>query len=384
MQKGSLSLELLFIISLLKVGLKKLEVEKIDIPADIDWNRFNSLVDFHSIRPLIYHALKKINSDKVPSNVTERLRGFALGQTLLSLHIKHESDQIINLIKNAGLRGVLYKGMLFEKEIYKNLNLRETVDIDLLSHPEDLPEVFRLLIQNGYELFGNDNKVISVSGLKTEHIPADFEVEMRKKVASRVVVIDLHVNIYPTYSPVKIPVDIFFSDQDSIYFRCMLMMIVHHGNREGWLKLKHLVDWIVFWENSPEGFESSVDMERLEKYQIKKAFDTGNRLISDVFDNETSFSISTEKAADVSLIIQFWDNPIQLFGNHTLFSKGKMEKIIWSIQDKPSVRKYLRAYYEMYSTPNLLEKTPRIVTFPLKFKFLNFMSKMVTVLIKGN
>lgn len=384
MQKDSLSLELHFIISLLKVGLKKLGAEKIDISADIDWNRFNSLIDFHSIRPLIYHALKKINSDKVPSNVTERLRGFALGQTLLSLHIKHESDQVIGLIKNAGLRGVLYKGMLFEKEIYKNSNLRETVDIDLLAHPEDLPEIFRLLIQNGYELFGNDNKVISVSSLKTEHIPADFEVEMRKKVASRVVVIDLHVNIYPTYSPVKIPVDIFFSDQDSIYFRCMLMMIVHHGNREGWLKLKHLVDWIVFWENLPEDFESSFDIGRLEQYQVKKAFDTGNRLIYDFFDYNTSFGISTEKTADTSLITKFWDSPIQLFGNHTLFSKGKMEKIIWSIQDRPRIGEYLGAYYDMYSTPNLLEKTPRIITFPLKFKFLNFLSKMITVLIKGN
>ncbi len=384
MQKDSLSLELHFIISLLKVGLKKLDAEKIDISADIDWNRFNSLVDFHSIRPLIYHALKKINSDKVPSNVTERLRGFALGQTLLSLHIKHESDQVIDLIKNAGLRGVLYKGMLFEKEIYKNSNLRETVDIDLLAHPEDLPEIFRLLIQNGYELFGNDNKVISVSSLKTEHIPADFEVEMRKKVASRVVVIDLHVNIYPTYSPVKIPVDVFFSDQDSIYFRCMLMMIVHHGNREGWLKLKHLTDWIVFWENSPEGFEATVIREKLKQYQIEKAFDTGNKLISDIFDYKTFFSTNTGETADTSVITQFWDNPTQLFGNHTLSSKGKMEKIIWSMQDKPSLKKYLRAYYDMYSTPNLLEKTPRIITFPLKFKFLNFVSKMITVLIKGN
>ena len=384
MQKDSLSLELHFIISLLKVGLKKLDADKIDISEDLDWNRFNSLVDFHSIRPLIYHALKKINSDRVPPNVIERLRGFALGQTLLSLHIKHESDQVIGLIKKAGLRGVLYKGMLFEKEIYKNSNLRETVDIDLLAHPEDLPEIFRLLIQNCYELFGNDNKVISVSSLKTEHIPADFEVEMRKKVASRVVVIDLHVNIYPTYSPVKIPVDVFFSDQDSIYFRCMLMMIVHHGNREGWLKLKHLVDWIVFWENLPEDFESSFDIGRLEQYQVKKAFDTGNRLISDFFDYKASFNASIEKTANTSLITRFWDNPAQLFGNHTLFSKSKMEKIIWSMQDKPGVRKYLRAYYNMYSTPNLLEKTPRIITFPPKFKLLNFVSKMITVVVKGN
>jgi hypothetical protein len=384
MQKIQFSQELNLIISLINVALNKKSSESISIPENINWDRFNSLADFHSVRLILYHAVKKINSEKIPISVTERLRIFSLKQTFNSLEMKHEASHLIALIRKSGLRMILYKGLFFVEEIYKSRNFREMGDIDFIAHNDDFSEIFQLIIENGYELYGNNNQRIDISHFELEDLRYNRVLELRKSTSLMTIQIDLHSNIYANYSQINVPSEIFFLNESDKLQNCLIMMLVHHGNREGWVKLKYLVDWILLLDTLPVGFDFDTFYKEITSYKLTKAFNTGNKLVDFFFDREYLPGTSQKPLADIDSITTFWNAPNELHSNLTFTTKMKIERLIWSIQDNPSFFKYLSAYYEIYSMPNLLEKTPRVITFPVKFKFFNFLSKMITVLLKGH
>ncbi len=61
-----------------------------------------------------------------------------------------ELERLLRLLIEQGIQVLPYKGVLFIAELYKNKQLRETHDLDLLVHPKDAKKALEILLEDGY------------------------------------------------------------------------------------------------------------------------------------------------------------------------------------------------------------------------------------------
>ena len=150
-----------------------------------------------------------------------------------------------------------------------------------------------------------------------------------------------------------------------------VMLLVHHGGRECWTRLKHFCDLIVFLKTT------SLNKQELQQItkeiEMERFFDIGlelyqNEFLKDSAANRDSKTVKKE-------IVNYWEiTEIWL----RLDLRMRFTFIYLKLLDrKMSFLNYISKNYRYFSTPNLIEN-PRLITFPVHYPFLNFASKVVT------
>lgn len=218
---------------------------------ELNWQRVDKLLKYHSIRPIFYQASRNIN---LQNDLVERVGVFTKKQAIKNLNEIIESTRVLTILKNAGIPALPYKGLLFLEKIYGNKPLREIGDLDILVSPQDSVKALELLIEDGYKLGveGNISKELLIEVIKTTPSP---EVGLDKKTSIGMNVhIDFHWGINE-FSQYRIDLALIFSTAEMANFQnqkvllpntssIFKMLINHHGGRECWVRLKHLADFV--------------------------------------------------------------------------------------------------------------------------------------------
>ena len=116
-----------------------------------DWPTVISLTEHHRVLPLVYKALVKANS---LHNCTEQERQLLTHRYRQGIRHRFQLvDQTLRLLKQfdqAGIRVLPLKGALLSLQLYGDITLRSSCDIDLLIEPGTYPQVKALLRDMGY------------------------------------------------------------------------------------------------------------------------------------------------------------------------------------------------------------------------------------------
>ncbi|MDP5139032.1 MAG: nucleotidyltransferase family protein, partial [Spirosomaceae bacterium] len=197
--------------------------------------------------------------------------------------------------------------------------------------------------------------------------------------------IDFHWGLYYGYLPFSIDFESFFQEKQPTPETLFWMLLLHQGGKENWVRMKHFADLIAFLNR----FQSELDWDKIFKtakeYKLHKQLIVGFRLLGKHFDYPISESIGTEllrypSTEKIELLIEkYWDK-----SEHwsTLFPRLRMERIFVKIQDESfSKWGYFSGFYKTYTKPNPLEQ-PRIFNFPENYPTLNFLSKVLTYLVR--
>ena len=117
---------------------------------DLDWALIRKLARIHGVTPLLYRSLYQTCPDSVP---TEVLQGFASYYHRNGLRnqwlIRHLTD-LFDALNAAGVPVLPLKGPVLGAAAYGDPALRESCDLDILVHDEDLPVVEELLRSRGH------------------------------------------------------------------------------------------------------------------------------------------------------------------------------------------------------------------------------------------
>jgi predicted nucleotidyltransferase len=234
---GQIPKELALIIEILNSDNKEITKE---ISSDINWGLFLELAMHHRVYPLLYTAIKNIDSSVVPSNIIKTLYQQYKINTLRMLQLTAEMELVDKAFKENEIKTIFLKGPILGTELYGDLSLRPSSDIDILIPMHDLEKVDEILLKDGYiqeDIF----KTILGDWKWRNHHREYFHFEKGIKV-------EIHWRLNP--GPGKEPQ---FNElwerkcvsRDSLYFlgdEDLFLFLVTHGARHGWSRLRWLID----------------------------------------------------------------------------------------------------------------------------------------------
>ncbi|MEP9406907.1 nucleotidyltransferase family protein [Peribacillus frigoritolerans] len=240
---SSISMELRLLLNLLKVEDEDcLRFFNDEITASFDWDLFLELARYHRVYPLIYTKIVKIDKKLVPENILKSLYIEYKKNTFKMLQLTSEIEQISRLFNANKIRLLFIKGPVIAADIYGEISLRTSKDLDILILRDDLRIVEELLINFGYQ---KTETASTLNGWKwMEHHVSFFHPEKGIEV-------EIHWRLHPP--PMKEPSfnELWERKRVSLlttypvyYFgkEDLFSFLIVHGARHNWFRLRWLVD----------------------------------------------------------------------------------------------------------------------------------------------
>jgi hypothetical protein len=110
----------------------------------IRWKLLFDLAERHGVQPLLHRALVDVQDgvdDAVPPAEMAQLRQSNQNNLHKALLLSRELIRIVDHVSSLRIEVMPYKGLALAEAIYGDIALRQSGDIDLLIHPQDLPHV---------------------------------------------------------------------------------------------------------------------------------------------------------------------------------------------------------------------------------------------------
>lgn len=211
---------------------------------NIDWNLFMRLVYHHRLYSVIYLQIKHANMSFVPANVVESLRQEYTANTFRMLHLTAEMEQVCSTLDGQGIRNITLKGPALAHDLYGDISMRTSKDLDILIPLEDVEAAEEVLETLGY-VTKEGRRITAVQSWKwREHHVCYMHPVKRTQV-------EVHWRLNPDSGKE--------SDFEVLWKRSRLcsynqtpvrmlekedlwVYLVTHGARHGWFRLRWLMD----------------------------------------------------------------------------------------------------------------------------------------------
>ncbi|GGF90348.1 hypothetical protein GCM10010912_39400 [Paenibacillus albidus] len=244
LNKGNLSNELLLLLELLATDAPaSIAEEKAALFAEVDWELFVRLALHHRVYPFLFPRLSMIGEERVPATAIQRLKQEYRRNTLQMLQLGGEMGRLSDKLAQLNIRSLFLKGPVLAQDLYGDISLRTSRDLDFLVPMHDLAAAEALLRELGYlqeEVF--------------EPILGDWkwrEHHLTFHHPSQHIKVEVHWRLSP--GPSKEPAfdelwrrartsknfgpDVHYLGKEDLF-----MFLAAHGARHGWSRLRWLHD----------------------------------------------------------------------------------------------------------------------------------------------
>ena len=120
------------------------------LPANLDWNSFASLCEWHNVIPSVCGVLRATLNGTVPPAALSSLRGLHQNNTARSLLLATELDRVLRAFESSGIPAYPFKGPALSVMLYGDPACRQSKDLDILVPKEKLPRAMKALDALGY------------------------------------------------------------------------------------------------------------------------------------------------------------------------------------------------------------------------------------------
>ncbi|NHC43545.1 nucleotidyltransferase family protein [Bacillus sp. MM2020_1] len=236
---NNFSKELVLLLFILKDSNTPLPKELL---TDVNWELFLQYVDHHRLYPVVYKTLKQKNNN-IPFYVVNTLSAWYKTNTFQMLLLNAEMEQVSSLLSTNGIRSLFLKGPVLAYDLYRDLSMRTSKDLDILIQIEDLDHVNKLLTEYGYVRDGYTRTVMDDWKWKNHHIEYAHP--------QKGICLEIHWRLHP--GPGKQPTFLELWQRKRIspinhkpvYFLAredLFVYLIAHGARHGWFRLRWLTD----------------------------------------------------------------------------------------------------------------------------------------------
>lgn len=243
LDQGSLSRETALLLELLATadlaGLADRQPERF---ADIDWELMLKLSLHHRVYPYLYPKLSRMEGTAVPAGFIARLKNEYRRNTVQMLQLSGEMSSLANALAGLDIRSIFLKGPVLALDLYGDLSLRTSRDLDFIVPMAKLAQTEELLAGLGYveeEIF--------------EAILGDWKWREHHKTyhhPDKNIKVEVHWRLSP--GPSREP------DFEELWSRArksplgasvhylgredLFLFLAAHGARHGWSRLRWLLD----------------------------------------------------------------------------------------------------------------------------------------------
>jgi hypothetical protein len=209
----------------------------------LDWSETLRLASVHAVVPMLYRAPR---AQQMLDDGSEKLRTIVRSEARCSLALGAELCRLAELFERNAIGFVPLKGPLLSQQLYGDMSVRSSGDLDLLVHPSDVLRVRDVLRTAGYRVGSPQHWPCDSASLRCR------ECEMVLIDAPRSLSVDVHWRILPSYF--ASPFDhaaiweslsrVRFADRD---IPCMspehvLLLLCAHGSKHAFERLGWICD----------------------------------------------------------------------------------------------------------------------------------------------
>lgn len=277
-------------LALLKHGLVNPieEARKIIASDKIDWLEILKRAKHHNIRPQLYELLKEIVSQEIPGWVKDELGDSVRENMLRQLRNISEFFRIINLLETNNIAPIPFKGFWLANELYGNIGQRESGDVDLFIHIDNLDKIIELMPELDYkpETAGNNRFIEREKKLSAEF---NFDKKDGEMVTS-------HFEFHWKIGSGLHSLDVGFNDLSSQIVNSsfqghsvkvfnlsasFLLAIMHHGAKDNLSELRHILDVGMFLKKKDE-IDWQWVLSLARRFNMEKQVYTAMKLAADL------------------------------------------------------------------------------------------------------
>jgi len=211
--------------------------------AAIDWQQFMKCVHHHKVYPLVY-ALLQSYPEVVPDHVMQSLREHRQRNMFRMLSLSAELRRVCARFHNSGVRFLVLKGPMLAQELYGDISMRASKDLDLLVSLKDVERAEYILGQLGYTaLPGGMPRVFGDWRWREHHRsyrhPATGTlVELHWRMHPHVHHEPSFERLWESRTSVETGDTVIHTLSDTDHF----LYLIVHGARHGWFRLRWLID----------------------------------------------------------------------------------------------------------------------------------------------
>lgn len=294
-----LSKELKLLLELMKEeNEENIQRNKEDLFATIDWDHFLQLTKHHRVYPLIYMRLKSMDESLVPKEVIETLYEEYKRNTFQMIQLSAEMDRVSKLFTDNNIQLLFLKGPVIAHEIYGDISLRTSKDLDILVQEMALEKAEGLLFSLGYKR-EEVPTILNEKKWKHQHIlyyhpeiGIQIEIHWRTQSVSHMKAPSFNELWAGKRTSSLTGSSIFFLGEEHLF-----LYLVHHGARHGWFRLRWLKDIDQMTRNGIN-FEETYVLVRKYKYHfvMGQALTLSNQLLQTPIYEEVKKKIEGKKA----------------------------------------------------------------------------------------
>ncbi|MDA1778502.1 nucleotidyltransferase family protein [Bacillus cereus group sp. BY9-3LC] len=210
---------------------------------NIDWDRFLELTIHHRVYAFIYPKMKEMDKKLVPERIIQILHQYFKMNTFQMLHLSAEMELVNKLFTENEIRALFLKGPLLAHDLYGDISLRTSSDLDILIPIHQLKKAEKILLEQGYVKDGDIQTILN--DWKWRHHHMEF-FHPQKQIK-----IEIHWRLHPgpgkeprfeelwerkrTSTLTSYPIYLLGSED-------LFLFLISHGARHGWSRLRWLLD----------------------------------------------------------------------------------------------------------------------------------------------
>ncbi|MBW4082050.1 nucleotidyltransferase family protein [Paenibacillus sp. S150] len=264
LDKKSLSKELMLLLAVLKTDdIDETAERNPQMFADIDWELWVRLSLHHRVFPYIYPKLSRMHEEHVPAGVTQRLKWEYRKNTVQMLQLSGEMGYIGEELAKQNIRSLFLKGPVLAQELYGDISLRTSRDLDFLVPMEQLAEAEALLVRLGYIKEEDFESILGDWKWREHHTTFNHPAKGIKA--------EVHWRLSPGPSREPGFDELWRRARTSSHFgrnvhylgsEDLFLFLVAHGSRHGWSRLRWLLDIKLLLLQKPDSGKLSGLLQR--------------------------------------------------------------------------------------------------------------------------
>jgi hypothetical protein len=116
----------------------------------MDWETVRAIAAHHRVLPLLYRWLCECCPEQVPAQEMAALRSIYQANALRSLKLARRLIRVVEALSAQGVDCLCLKGPTLAVQLYGDIALRQSIDLDILVRKVDLPHAYPALMSAGY------------------------------------------------------------------------------------------------------------------------------------------------------------------------------------------------------------------------------------------
>jgi hypothetical protein len=121
------------------------------VEPDLDWDRYLQLVERHRTPAIAWAALQCVKGIDIPEAVREKLQQRSRNARLQTARFSLLLAQALQALERAAIPVMPMKGPLLSLDLYGDLGLRQSHDIDLACKTADIERAYHVLEETGWQ-----------------------------------------------------------------------------------------------------------------------------------------------------------------------------------------------------------------------------------------